>query len=342
MHNHDLLTIQGLKKYFAIGGGFLRGKSVFLKAVDGVDITVKQGETFGLVGESGCGKTTLGRCILRLEDPTEGRIFFEDQDILAYDRDQLQAARRNMQVIFQDPYSSLNPRKKVRRIIGEGFAVHKSISKKETRERVNELANLVGIRPEQIDRYPHEFSGGQRQRICVARALALKPKLIVADEPVSALDVSIQAQILNLLVELQNQFSLTYLFISHDLSVVRHICDRVAVMYTGRIVELADTVDLFRHPLHPYTQALLSAVPTTKPIRQNKRIRLQGEVPSQITPPSGCTFHPRCAKSKDVCTLNQPGLIETRQGHWVACHFLSSIDTDARKDSSNYPPERIG
>ena len=321
MNNQALLTVQGLKKYFAIGGGFLRGKSVFLKAVDGVDITVKQGETFGLVGESGCGKTTLGRCILRLEDPTEGRIFFEDQDILAYDRHQLQAARRNMQVIFQDPYSSLNPRKKVSRIIGEGFAVHKSLSKKETRERVNELANLVGIRPEQIDRYPHEFSGGQRQRICVARALALNPKLIVADEPVSALDVSIQAQILNLLVELQNQFSLTYLFISHDLSVVRHICDRVAVMYTGRIVELADTVDLFRHPLHPYTQALLSAVPTTKSIRQNKRIRLHGEVPSQITPPSGCTFHPRCAKSKDVCTLNRPGLFETRQGHWVACHF---------------------
>jgi peptide/nickel transport system ATP-binding protein/oligopeptide transport system ATP-binding protein len=321
MNNRELLTVRGLKKYFAIGGGFLRGKPIFLKAVDGVDITVKRGETFGLVGESGCGKTTLGRCILRLEDPTEGRIFFEDQDILAYDRHQLQAARKNMQVIFQDPYSSLNPRKKVSRIIGESFSVHKSLSKREGRERVNELANLVGIRPEQIDRYPHEFSGGQRQRICIARALALNPKLIVADEPVSALDVSIQAQILNLLVELQNQFSLTYLFISHDLSVVRHICDRVAVMYTGRIVELADTVDLFRHPLHPYTQALLSAVPTTKPIRPNKRIRLQGEVPSQITPPSGCTFHPRCAKSKEECRLKRPGLIESRQNHWVACHF---------------------
>jgi oligopeptide/dipeptide ABC transporter ATP-binding protein len=321
MNNQELLSVQGLKKYFTIGGGFLRGKPVFLKAVAGVDITVKQGETFGLVGESGCGKTTLGRCILRLEDPTEGRIFFEDRDILAYDRHQLQAARKNMQVIFQDPYSSLNPRKKVSRIIGEVFAVHKMLSKKESRERVKELANLVGIRPEQIDRYPHEFSGGQRQRICIARALALNPKLIVADEPVSALDVSIQAQILNLLVELQKQFSLTYLFISHDLSVVRHICDRVAVMYTGRIVELADTIDLFRHPLHPYTQALLSAVPMTKSVRHNKRVRLQGEVPSQITPPSGCTFHPRCAKSMDVCTMNRPGLIETRQGHWVACHL---------------------
>ena len=285
MNNQKLLSVQGLKKYFTIGGGFLRGKPLYLKAVDGVDITVKQGETFGLVGESGCGKTTLGRCILRLENPTKGRIFFEDQDILTHDRHQLQAARKNLQVIFQDPYSSLNPRKKVSRIIGEGFSVHKTLSKKESQERVNELANLVGIRPEQIDRYPHEFSGGQRQRICIARALALNPKLIVADEPVSALDVSIQAQILNLLVELQNRFSLTYLFISHDLSVVRHICDRVAVMYTGRIVELADTIDLFRSPLHPYTQALLSAVPTAKSIRQNKRIRLQGEVPSQITPP---------------------------------------------------------
>ena len=321
MNNQELLSVQGLKKYFKIGGGFLRGQTIFLKAVAGVDIRVKQGETFGLVGESGCGKTTLGRCILRLEDPTAGRIFFEGQDILAFDRHQLQAVRKNMQVIFQDPYSSLNPRKKVSRIIGESFAVHKSLSKKEGRERVNELANLVGIRPEQIDRYPHEFSGGQRQRICIARALALNPKLIVADEPVSALDVSIQAQILNLLVELQNQFSLTYLFISHDLSVVRHICDRVAVMYTGRIVELADTTDLFHHPLHPYTQALLSAVPSTTPKRQNERKRLQGEVPSQITPPSGCTFHPRCAKSKEMCTLSRPDLIKTRQGHWVACHF---------------------
>jgi oligopeptide/dipeptide ABC transporter ATP-binding protein len=321
MNNQSLLTVQGLKKYFAIGGGFLRNKPVFLKAVDGVDITVKQGETFGLVGESGCGKTTLGRCILRLEDPTEGRIFFEDQDILVYDRHQLQAARRNMQVIFQDPYSSLNPRKKVRRIIGEGFSVHKSLSKKKSRDRVNELANLVGIRPEQIDRYPHEFSGGQRQRICIARALALNPKLIVADEPVSALDVSIQAQILNLLVELQNQFSLTYLFISHDLSVVKHICDRVAVMYTGRIVELADTVDLFRHPLHPYTQALLSAVPVTKTGMQDRRIHLRGEVPSQINPPSGCSFHPRCSKRKDMCTQRRPNLIENEQGHWVACHI---------------------
>ncbi len=320
MRNQDLLVVQGLKKYFAIGGGFLRGNPIFLKALDGVDLSVKSGETFGLVGESGCGKTTLGRCILRLEDPTEGRIFFDGRDILACDRRQLQAARRDMQIIFQDPYSSLNPRKKVRRIIGEAFTVHRTLSKKEREQRVNELANLVGIRPEQIDRYPHEFSGGQRQRICVARALALNPKLIIADEPVSALDVSIQAQILNLLVELQKQFSLTYLFISHDLSVVRHLCDRVAVMYTGRIVELAFAGDLFHQPLHPYTRALLSAVPKTNSRKQDKRFHLQGEVPSQISPPGGCSFHPRCSERKDICALQRPGLIENEPGHWVACH----------------------
>lgn len=320
MNNPDLLVVQGLKKYFAIGGGFLRGNQLFLKAVDGVDLAVKSGETFGLVGESGCGKTTLGRCILRLEEPTEGRIFFDGRDVAAYDRRQLQAARRDMQIIFQDPYSSLNPRKKVRRIIGEAFTVHKTLPKKKREQRVNELANLVGIRPEQIDRYPHEFSGGQRQRICVARALALNPKLIIADEPVSALDVSIRAQILNLLVELQKRFSLTYLFISHDLSVVRHLCDRVAVMYTGRIVELAPAGDLFQRPFHPYTRALLSAVPKTSPRKQNERYLLQGEVPSQIRPPGGCSFHPRCSQRKDICNQLRPALIENEPGHWVACH----------------------
>jgi oligopeptide/dipeptide ABC transporter ATP-binding protein len=255
-----------------------------------------------------------------LEEPTEGHIFFEGQDVLACDRRRLQKTRRDMQIIFQDPYASLNPRKKIRRIIGEGFNVHRLLSQTERRQRISELANLVGIRPEQIDRYPHEFSGGQRQRICIARALALNPKLIIADEPVSALDVSIQAQILNLLVELQEKFSLTYLFISHDLSVVRHICNRVAVMYMGRIVEMTDSAKLFAGPLHPYTLALLSAVPVANPRTKSKRIHLHGEVPSQINPPKGCAFHPRCSIRKNICTLQQPELGESEVGHWIACH----------------------
>ena len=320
MNNDNLLTLEGIKKYFVMGGGFLRGEPSFLKAVDGVDLSVKRGETFGLVGESGCGKTTLGRCILRLEEPTEGRVLFEGRDIMGYGRRELSMLRRDMQIIFQDPYSSLNPRKKVRRIIGEAFTVHKMLTKGERRNRVEELANLVGIRPEQIDRFPHEFSGGQRQRICVARALALNPKLIIADEPVSALDVSIQAQILNLLVELQKRFSLTYLFISHDLSVVRHICDRVAVMYLGRIVELTDSAELFVRPLHPYTQALLSAVPATNPDKKSTRIHLEGEVPSQIDPPKGCAFHPRCMSKGEICAREVPALVEVESGHFVACH----------------------
>jgi len=320
MNNDNLLTLEGVKKHFVMGGGFLHGEPSSLRAVDGVDLGVKRGETFGLVGESGCGKTTLGRCILRLEEPTEGRVLFEGRDIMGYGRHELRMLRRDMQIIFQDPYSSLNPRKKVRRIIGEAFAVHKMLTKGERRDRVQELANLVGIRPEQIDRFPHEFSGGQRQRICVARALALNPKLIIADEPVSALDVSIQAQILNLLVELQSRFSLTYLFISHDLSVVRHICDRVAVMYLGRIVELTDSAKLFARPLHAYTQALLSAVPATNPHKKGTRIHLKGEVPSQINPPEGCAFHPRCTRRGEICTREVPTLVETEPGHFVACH----------------------
>jgi len=320
MNNDNLLTLEGIKKHFVMGGGFLRGEPSFLRAVDGVDLSVKRGETFGLVGESGCGKTTLGRCILRLEEPTEGRVLFEERDIMGYGRRELRALRRDMQIIFQDPYSSLNPRKKVRRIIGEAFSVHKMLSKGERRDRVEELANLVGIRPEQIDRFPHEFSGGQRQRICVARALALNPKLVIADEPVSALDVSIQAQILNLLVELQGRFSLTYLFISHDLSVVRHICDRVAVMYVGRIVELTDSATLFARPLHAYTQALLSAVPAMNPHKKGSRIHLRGEVPSQINPPKGCPFHPRCTRSAEICAREVPALVEAEPGHFVACH----------------------
>jgi len=320
MNNANLLMLEGIKKHFVMGGGFLRGEPSFLRAVDGVNLSVKRGETFGLVGESGCGKTTLGRCILRLEEPTEGRVLFEGRDIMGYGRRELRALRRDMQIIFQDPYSSLNPRKKVRRLIGEAFSVHNMLAKGERRDRIEELANLVGIRPEQIDRFPHEFSGGQRQRICVARALALNPKLIIADEPVSALDVSIQAQILNLLVGLQSTFSLTYLFISHDLSVVRHICDRVAVMYVGRIVELTDSERLFARPLHAYTQALLSAVPAMNPYKKGSRTHLRGEVPSQINPPKGCTFHPRCSRRSEICAREVPALMEAEPGHFVACH----------------------
>ncbi len=321
MENHNLLIVQKLKKYFPVGGGLFRRPSGYVKAVDGVDLAVKKGETFGLVGESGCGKTTLGRCILRLEEPTEGEIYFENEDILAYDRKALRQIRRDMQIIFQDPYSSLNPRKTVGQIVGEGFLVHRILSKRDRLERVKELMEIVGLHPEHTNRYPHEFSGGQRQRIGVARALSLHPKLIIADEPVSSLDVSIQAQILNLLVQLQRQFDLTYIFISHGLSVVRHISDRVAVMYLGRIVELARSRSLFSRPLHPYTEALMSAVPLINPEKKRDRIILEGDVPSPIHPPSGCSFHPRCRHSEEICRENIPVMEEFEENHWVRCYF---------------------
>ncbi|MBW1721159.1 MAG: dipeptide ABC transporter ATP-binding protein [Deltaproteobacteria bacterium] len=320
MNRDALLKIEELKKYFPIGGGFFRKPKHFVKAVDGVSLTIRRGETFGLVGESGCGKTTIGRCILRLEEPTGGRILFEGRDIAGLNRSEMRTIRRDMQIIFQDPYSSLNPRKTVGRIIGEAFAVHGLYSRDERKKRREELAALVGLRPEHVYRYPHEFSGGQRQRVCVARALALSPKLIIADEPVSALDVSIQAQILNLLLDLQSRFSLTYLFISHDLSVVRHICDRVAVMYLGRIVELADRNALFTRPGHPYTRALLSAVPKPDPFVPRKPRGIRGEVPSQVNPPGGCAFHPRCSDALPQCSEIRPELIEIEPGHWAACH----------------------
>jgi oligopeptide/dipeptide ABC transporter ATP-binding protein len=321
MDEQNLLVVEKLKKYFPVTKGFFKKASAYVRAVEEVDLAVKRGETIGLVGESGCGKTTLGRCILRLEEPTEGRVYFEDQDILSYDRGALRQLRRNMQIIFQDPYSSLNPRKTVGQIIGEGFHVHKLLSKKASIERVRELMHTVGLLPEQINRYPHEFSGGQRQRISIARALSLHPKLIIADEPVSSLDVSIQAQILNLLVELQRQFSLTYVFISHGLSVVRHLSDRVAVMYLGRIVELAGSRSLFSHPFHPYTEALMSAVPQTNPLKRRDRILLQGDVPSPIDPPPGCSFHPRCRYRQPVCMETVPGMVEAEENHWVRCYF---------------------
>jgi oligopeptide/dipeptide ABC transporter ATP-binding protein len=321
MAQNDILVVHNLKKYFPVGKGFFRRSTAHVKALDGVDIAVKEGTTLAVVGESGCGKTTLGRCILRLDEPTQGQIRFLGKDVLACDHRELMSLRREMQFIFQDPYSSLDQRMTVGDIIGEGLSIHRVSSGKEWRERVAELLSVVGLRPEYIRLYPHEFSGGQRQRICVARALALNPKLVIADEPVSALDVSIQAQILNLLVSLQRQFGLSYIFISHDLRVVRHISDTVAVMYLGRIVEIAPRDKIYTHQLHPYTEALMSAVPTANPSRRRQRILLEGDVPSPIHPPAGCRFHPRCRFSRDECIEVRPLLREVENEHWVECYY---------------------
>ena len=318
-----LLEVQNLKMYFPVTSGVLFQRTVaHIKAVDDVSFSVRRGETLGLVGESGCGKTTTGRCILHLYRPTEGQILFEGRDLTSISPKDMRAMRREMQVIFQDPYSSLNPRMTAGQIVGEPLVVHKLVKgKAEHRERVAELLQNVGLNPYMADRFPHEFSGGQRQRIGVARALSVGPKFIVADEPVSALDVSIQAQIVNLLEDLQEQHGLTYLFIAHDLSVVRHISDRVGVMYLGHIVELAERNEIYVDPLHPYTQALLSAVPIPDPVvdAQRERIILSGEVPSPLNPPTGCVFHPRCPIATDECTQVVPQLREVQSGHWAAC-----------------------
>jgi oligopeptide/dipeptide ABC transporter ATP-binding protein len=324
-NSHVLLRAENLVKHYPILGGVFLKEVAAVKAVDGVSITVDKGETLGLVGESGCGKTTLGRALLRLEEPTGGAVYFNNENILDYSPEQLRNLRKKMQIIFQDPFSSLNPRKTVAHIIGEPLLVHGVGNRKERNERVLELMEVVGLSKEHMRRYPHQFSGGQRQRIGVARALALNPQLIVCDEAVSALDVSIQAQVINLLKDLQEEFDLTYLFISHDLSVVENISDRVAVMYLGKIVECATSDNLYRKPLHPYTQALLSASPLPDPRASRNRIILKGDVPSPIDPPAGCRFHTRCLFARDVCHKREPVYREIDKGHWVACFFADSV-----------------
>jgi len=321
--NNDLVQVRNLVKYFPVRGGLLQRVHAWVQAVDDVSFTVKEGETLGLVGESGCGKTTVGRAMLRLVEPTSGEVVFDGVNVLSLKGNDLKAMRRNMQIIFQDPYASLDPRIPVGESIGEGLKIHNIGDSKERQKIVIETLRKVGLEEYHAHRYPHEFSGGQRQRIGIARALALKPKFIIADEPVSALDVSIQSQVLNILKDLQQEFHLTYLFIAHNLSVVEHISDRVAVMYLGKIVEMANRDDLFRSPLNPYTQALMSAIPIPDPKLKRERIILQGDVPSPLNPPKGCRFHPRCPVAVGACAKYEPPLVEVAPGHWSACWRVS-------------------
>jgi peptide/nickel transport system ATP-binding protein len=325
--NGALLDVRNLKKYFPIKAGVLQHEVARVHAVDDVSLSVRPGETLGLVGESGCGKSTLGRCIIRLLEPTAGEIEFDGRDIAKLKARQLRPLRREMQMVFQDPYASLNPRKRVGSIIGYPLQIHGIGGKGERKERVQELLQTVGLSPEHYNRFPHEFSGGQRQRIGVARALALRPKLIVADEPVSALDVSIQAQMVNLLAELQSEFGLTYIFIAHDLGVIRHVSNRIAVMYLGKLVELSPAEELYTKPIMPYTEALLSAVPVPDPdlAERRERIVLEGDVPSPIDPPSGCRFHPRCRYATEICSREEPPLVDHGNGHLAACHHPLNV-----------------
>jgi len=324
MEDNILVEVKNLKKHFPIKSGILSRKKNYLKAVDGVDLKIYKGETIGIVGESGCGKSTTGRLILRLLEPTEGKIFFEGKDITSLDKNELKGMRKDFQMVFQDPYACLNPRLSIKSIIEEPLKTHR-YSPKERKKIVKELLGKVGIPKSYMDRYPHEFSGGQRQRIGIARALTLNPKFIVADEPVAALDVSIQAQILNLMSDLQDEFNLTYLFIAHDLSVVQYISDRIGVMYLGSMVELSESQEIFDYTIHPYTRALLSAIPIPDPEANKKQISLEGEIPSPINPPDGCRFHTRCPYTKEICRKKRPEFREVKEDHYVACHLAEKF-----------------
>jgi oligopeptide transport system ATP-binding protein len=345
-HNgKTLLSVKNLKMHFPITQGIILQRQVgAVKAVDDISFDITEGETLGLVGESGCGKSTTGRAILQLYKPTAGSVEFNGRDLVKLKSGDMRRMRRELQMIFQDPYASLNPRMTVGSIIGEPLEIHNLAKGREKTERVQELLRTVGLNPYFANRYPHEFSGGQRQRIGIARALAVEPKFIVCDEPISALDVSIQAQIINLLEELQEKLGLTYLFIAHDLAVVRHISDRVAVMYVGKIVEVTDRNEIFDNPLHPYTRALLSSIPIPDPVLEKRRTRmiLVGDVPSPVNPPTGCRFNPRCPYAEDNCRTDEPPLAEVRSGHWVACHYWDEVENGSKRITNNTEIVREG
>lgn len=337
--NEPLLSVKDLKTHFPIKKGFFKKKTILVKAVDGITFHVNRGETLGIVGESGCGKSTMGRSILRLIEPTDGSVKFEGKELTTLSQTDLRKMRSDIQIVFQDPFASLNPKMTVGSILGEALSTHHhGQSSKDRKEKVKELLSIVGLSPTHIGRYPHEFSGGQRQRIGIARAIAVNPALIIADEPVSALDVSVQAQVLNLFQDLKKTLGLTYIFIAHDLSVVKHVSDRIGVMYLGKIVELSDKTELFKKPLHPYTQALMSAVPSLDPDVKKERIILTGDVPSPSSPPSGCTFHPRCSFSKSVCKSVRPREITVSPGRFVNCHMY---DEEYNKEFQNEVKESL-